>query len=378
MPWAASALPEPRPATCNAMSDDHAKSGQGPRPARRQRLANGTHRLGLLPLLQGARRLLRRDLRVLAYHRVRELGDGFAFDPDLVSATPEDFRAQMRHVAQRFHPVSCREVVAALDGGPALPRDPVLVTFDDGYDDNHAIAFPILREFGVPATFFVATGHIDNGLPYGYDWLAHLVVTARTGRLQLPTLDIDVPLPSGLEARRELSGLVLYRLKYLDDAGQQALIAEFERACDRPRSQGHVDCRPMTWDQLREMRDAGMDIGAHGVHHRMLAKLPDEALLDEVTQCQRRLTEELGTPAISVSYPVGGPDAYDARVIDAVRAHGFRIGFSYVSGTNPLPAADRYRLLRTPVETSVDRAWFEGMLAVPEMFAHRSTLRTYS
>src|SRR5690606_9365001 len=191
MPWAASALPAPRPATCNAMSDDHAKSGQGPRPARRQRLANGTHRLGLLPLLQGARRLLRRDLRVLAYHRVRELGDGFAFDPDLVSATPEDFRAQMRHVAQRFHPVSCREVVAALDGGPALPRDPVLVTFDDGYDDNHAIAFPILREFGVPATFFVATGHIDNGLPYGYDWLAHLVVTARTGRLQLPTLDID-------------------------------------------------------------------------------------------------------------------------------------------------------------------------------------------
>ena len=96
--------------------------------------------------------------------------------------------------------MSCREVVAALDGGPALPHDPVLVTFDDGYDDNHAIAFPILREFGVPATFFVATGHIDNGLPYGYDWLAHLVVTARavrrpieiTGSEQLFTLHPEI------------------------------------------------------------------------------------------------------------------------------------------------------------------------------------------
>ena len=91
--------------------------------------------------------------------------DGFAFDPGLVSASPEAFRRQMIHLREHFHPVTCREVVAALDGGPPLPRDAVLVTFDDGYDDNHAFAFPILRETGVPATFFVATGHIDSGLP---------------------------------------------------------------------------------------------------------------------------------------------------------------------------------------------------------------------
>src|SRR3546814_3608060 len=80
----------------------------------------------------------------------------------------------MQHLRDRFHPVSCREIVAALDGGPTLPRDAALVTFDDGYDDNHAIAFPILRDLGVPATFFVATGHIDSGLPYAYDWLVHM------------------------------------------------------------------------------------------------------------------------------------------------------------------------------------------------------------
>src|SRR5690606_3817506 len=222
-----------------------------------------------------------------------ELGDGFAFDPDLVSATPEDFRAQMRHVAQRFHPVSCREVVAALDGGPALPRDPVLVTFDDGYDDNHAIAFPILRALGVPATFFVATGHIDSGLPYAYDWLAHLVVTMEADRLRLPALGVDLPLPPDPDARPAAAGTLLERLKYLDAAGQQAVIDGLERDCARPRASGHPDCRPMTWDQLREMQAGGMEIGGHGVHHRMLAKLPDEALRDEVAECQARLTAEL-------------------------------------------------------------------------------------
>src|SRR3546814_6617119 len=104
--------------------------------------------------------------------------------------------------------------------------------------------------------------------------------------------------------------------------------------------QGHVDCRPMTWAQLCEMHASGMEIGGHGVHHRMLAKLPDGKLQAEVAECQARLTAELGAPAIAISYPVGGPDACDARVFDAVRAQGFRIGFSYVSGTST-PQADR-------------------------------------
>lgn len=347
------------------------------RPGRRQLLARHSHDWRLLPVMQRIRGLFRRDLRVLAYHRVRETGPGFAFDPDLVSATPGDFRSQVRYLRERLHPVSCREVVAALDGGPALPRDAVMVTFDDGYDDNYAIAYPILRESGVPATFFVATGHIDSGQPYAYDWLVHLVLGMETGRLRIPSLGFDGDLPPGREARVALCNWLLDRLKYLDDAGQQAVIEDLEHRLGRPRATGHPDCRPMTWDQLREMRDGGMEIGAHGTHHRMLAKLTDDALHAEIRECQQRLTAELGSAAIAVSYPVGGPDAYDGRTLAAVREHGFRIGFSYVSGSNRWPIADRYQLLRTPVERCIDDAWFKAILAVPELFSHPSALRVY-
>lgn len=348
-----------------------------PARGRRQRLAAGANRWRLLPAMQVVRGLFRRDLRVLAYHRVRDLGPGFAFDTELVSASPAGFHNQMQHVRDRFHPVSCREVAAALDGGPALPRDAVLVTFDDGYDDNHAVAFPILRDLGVPATFFVATGHIDSLMPYAYDWLAHLIVTMDAQRLHLPGLDLDLSLPPDLEARRTLVGVVLDRLKYLDDAGQQAVIADLELRCRRPRTQGHADCRPMTWDQLREICASGMEIGGHGVYHRMLAKLPDEALQAEVAECQARLTAELGMPAIAISYPVGGPDSYDARVIAAARARGFRIGFSYVNGVSAPRADNRYQLLRMPIETSIDLAWFKGILAAPKLFSHPTRLRVY-
>src|SRR3546814_12530242 len=121
-----------------------------------------------------------------------------------------------------------------------------------------------------------------------------MVVTMDADRLRLPDLDLDLPLPSDRDARRALVGTVLDRLKYLDDAGQQAVIEDVELECRCPRMQGHVDCRPMTWAQLREMHASGMEIGGHGVHHRMLAKLPDGKLQAEVAECQARLTAELG------------------------------------------------------------------------------------
>src|SRR3546814_5633781 len=78
------------------MSSDPATTAHDPplAPGRRQRLAARAHAWRLLPALQTVRGLFRRDLRVLAYHRVRGLDPSFAFDPQLVSASPADFRSR--------------------------------------------------------------------------------------------------------------------------------------------------------------------------------------------------------------------------------------------------------------------------------------------
>ncbi|PZQ14080.1 MAG: polysaccharide deacetylase [Rhodanobacter denitrificans] len=344
---------------------------------KRQRLARWFHAGGVLPGLQRMRGLLRRDLRVLAYHRVLDLPepDRFSFDLALVSASPAQFRRQMDLVRRRFSPVRFEDVAAALDGGPPLPRDPVVVTFDDGYDDNYRIAFPILRELGVPATFFVSTGHIDDGQPYAYDWLVHMICSTPARRIALPALGVDRTLPAALPERRDLAAALLDRLKTLDDDAQTALIAGLEAEWNLPR-RPHPDCRPMSWDQLREMQADGMEIGSHGVHHRMLAKLPRAEMEREVAESKRSLDHHLPLPVSVISYPVGGPDAYDAAVIAAVRHAGFRIACSYVAGTNPLPAPPRHALRRLPVEREMDAPWFSAMVTWPEVFGYPSRLRS--
>jgi len=357
--------------------DNSADSGRGPTPGRRPRLARALRRAGVLPLLGRLRAALRDDVRILAYHRVMEAvdPDGFRFDPELISASRDQFRDQLSIVARRYSPMRFDELVRCLEHGRRLPKRAVLITFDDGYDDNYRIAYPLLRDAGLSAMFFVSTGHLDSGRPYAYDWLVYMLCVTTEARVVAPELDIDWALPSDLASRRALAARFLDRIKTLPAVEQQALIERLQRDWSLPAEAGHRDCTPMTWAQAREMHAGGMEFGSHGVHHRMLAKLPPAEMRAELEESKRAIERELGAEAIAISYPVGGNDAYDAAVMGAARELGYRLACSYLAGPEALHPASRYELRRIPVEREMSADWFEGMLALPEVFCYRSRTR---
>jgi peptidoglycan/xylan/chitin deacetylase (PgdA/CDA1 family) len=346
-------------------------------PGIRGRLGELCHSSGLLHVLQRMRAWKYRDLRILAYHRVVTVTDArtFDFDLDLVSASAEQFREQMLLLKQRFVPMRLGDVVTAMEAGQGLPAGAVVVTFDDGYDDNYHVAYPILRELDLPATFFVSTGHVDSGRPYDYDWLVHMVLRTTASRLHIPELGLDLPLPEERIGRRQLAGEILNRLKALQAVIQSALLARLAADLDVPMTGVHPACQPMSWEQLREMHAAGFEIGSHGVNHRMLAKLPQSELESELRDSKATLERELGGAATLISYPVGGDAAFDERVVQATIAAGYRAGCSYISGTNPMPSANRYALYRLPVEREMSAGWFASMLTLPELMSYPTVSR---
>ena len=89
----------------------------------------------------------------------------------------EDFDAQVGFLARNF------DVVGPADTGTARRRGrQVLITFDDGYRDNHAAALPILRAHGATATFFLATGFLDRSRLAWWDEVAWMVRTSARER----------------------------------------------------------------------------------------------------------------------------------------------------------------------------------------------------
>jgi peptidoglycan/xylan/chitin deacetylase (PgdA/CDA1 family) len=127
------------------------------------------------------------------------------------------------------------------------PRSPdarpaVAITFDDGYSDNHEIALPLLAARGLTATFFVTAGLV---------------------------------------------------------ARDQAVLARF-RADRRGAA-----VQPLSWGQVRELRDAGMEIGAHTWSHPNLAALSEPDAADELSRSKIAIENALGEPISTMAYPYG-------------------------------------------------------------------------
>lgn len=108
---------------------------------------------------------------ILMYHYISPLpADADAFRVDL-TVEPPIFRAHMQYLADNgYTTISLYDLHRALNHGDALPSNPVILTFDDGYTDHYEIAFPILREFGFVGTFFIITGRADSGNPMHLNW----------------------------------------------------------------------------------------------------------------------------------------------------------------------------------------------------------------
>ncbi|WP_232539908.1 polysaccharide deacetylase family protein [Azohydromonas aeria] len=271
---------------------------------------------------------------MLILHRVHAVQD--PMHPDELDA--HSFDRQCGWLAQLFNVLPLDEAVERLRAG-TLPARALSITFDDGYADAHDVALPILLRHGLSATFFIATGAIDGGCMWN-DVVEEAV--RRTSRESLDLGGFDVKgLQScklgSLELRRVASERIKHALKYLPLEQRQALAHRIAAHAGVQPSSGLM----MSSKQLRHLRRAGMQIGAHTVSHPILAGLGAEQARAEVGLSKRQLESVLGEPVQLFAYPNGKwSQDFDAQAVEIVQEQGFDAAFTTEWGsadasTNP-------------------------------------------
>ncbi|HYP28465.1 MAG TPA: polysaccharide deacetylase family protein [Blastocatellia bacterium] len=200
---------------------------------------------------------------VLYYHRIGE--------SDVLTKPPDEFRRDLEYLKKNYDCVSFSELCGRLRSGAPARRRSVVITFDDGYRDNFTEAVPVLREAGVTATFFVATGFIDTRREFPHD------------------------LKEGREKAR------------------------FPK---------------LSWDDLRAMEAEGFEIGSHTVNHANLGKADDKTVEREVNESLAALNNHLGARARCFSFPWGKPSDISERAVEAVRRAGYYASASAYGGAN--------------------------------------------
>lgn len=269
---------------------------------------------------------------VLMYHRVVEV----AADPYAIAVLPGRFEQQLAALAARWEVVplaACRE---------RRRRPAVALTFDDGYRDNADTAAPVLAAAGLPATFFVTTGHVLRPAVLWWERLAAaLLADGWAGWLRVGVEGRPLWLDVDCRAARERSLAFLHRrLRPLAPEVADAVVDAVVAAAPE-----HADCAPagMTPQQVRGLTAAGFEVGAHTRTHSQLGGRPVHAQRDEVFGSFADLAG-MGAPVRRFAYPFGTRSA----VGDLAPALVEEAGGVLAVITEPGVAGPRSHPLRVP------------------------------
>ena len=291
-------------------------------------------KLGGLPAL--CRRLPSRKPCILMFHGVRVADEPRLLEQDL--HVPIDlFRDTCRYLRKNAQVVSLESMVEAIQEGRPLPSDGVVLTFDDGYASNYELAYPVLRELDLPATIFPATGFLDGEDVLWFNQLDFAL--ANTRRMSLPAGFLpgqgETPLTSVAEKKKVLVTL-LGVAKTLPQEQIPSWISSLEEALEvRLREANPLPpmLRPLTWDQVREMRAGGLiDIGGHTHHHWILGRCSPSVSQSEIAKCRQRFDAELGPGVKLFAYPNGWHGDFNDTTAAQLQAHGFQSAVTTLYG----------------------------------------------
>ena len=235
----------------------------------------------------------------LCYHSIHA-------DKPFATASPEMFERHLAWLTEHCDvgemSEECVEEAARMrtSGDEKAVRPSVLLTFDDGYDDNFEFVFPTLIKYGVRATFFITTGFVEQD-------------------------------PTTLARFKKERGCSAHMLKALD------------------------------WGQIEEMQAAGMVFGAHSHTHRNLAGLDDAQALTELKTSKAILEEKLGQPIKLMAYPYGKPRVHftNDRTVPLVRSCGYSLGAAVlhraIRPSDSVMAVPRFFVARDDVAALSDK-----------------------
>ncbi len=212
---------------------------------------------------------------ILLYHHIAVSPVGSRY-----YVTPDTFGAELKLLHDwGYTTISTSELVQAITQGSSLPPRPMLLTFDDGNEDNYTNAFPIMKKYGFTGVLYIVVQYMNT-----------------------PNY--------------------------------------------------------MTTDQIKEMADAGWEVGSHSETHRDLVGGTD-ALRYEIVQSRQDLEDRLGVPILTFAYPFG---AEDSAAGDYVHFAGYiaamgASGFSWDQGKGNL-----FMLQRCEIKGSDDAKTFTRFL----------------
>jgi peptidoglycan/xylan/chitin deacetylase (PgdA/CDA1 family) len=273
----------------------------------------------------------RDELTIIMYH-------GIIRSPLVVTdwcfVDEHSFSTQLEYLKKHFEIIPLSEAVERMRNG-GIKRPTAVITFDDGYQNNFDVAFPILCKEKIPATIFLTTGLIDTNDTVWYCRFNLALSQTHRPFIEWNGFKFDL---STLDLKAKASVAIQDNLKELPPLQLMATIRDIILKLD-----GDPDCsieigspyRMLNKNAIVEMAASGLvEFGAHTHEHMILSSLSAEEQLNEIRRSVDAIHELTGRPCKSFAYPNGRMEDYDSDSIKHLKACGIQMALTTTAGPN--------------------------------------------
>ncbi|MCL0059462.1 polysaccharide deacetylase family protein [Dehalococcoidia bacterium] len=277
--------------------------------------ASTANYLGFLDVYAYLRRkITKSQVAILMYHRVSPKQDDWSFE----RLSPKNFEMQMKYFCRNYEIISLNDLVQYIKQEKPFPKKAVVITFDDGYKDNYLYAYPILKKYRIPATIFLTSGHIGRGDLFWWDKVSYIVQHTKINQLDLDEFG-NYPLQSKSE-KFEATSTITENLKKLPDKKKNLLIEELliTSGVEIPIDLGKEFI--LSWNEVIEMSNNGIDFGAHTVTHPILTNLSLPQIEWELIQSKKEIERMTGKQITTFAYPNGN---FNTEISKLLKKNGF-------------------------------------------------------
>lgn len=283
------------------------------------------------------------DFFSLMYHYVRPIENSKLRYIEL-----QNFEKQLDYIEDSYGLVSKNDWENFREKGE-IPRG-ALLTFDDGLKDHYKYVFPILRDRGIFAIFYVCTNPLQNlALPVH---LTHYLLAHFDANVIWKEL-MTKGLPPEFEGRFDYKTRLAYetqnhsylekKLKRLvnwaaENIGQIELIQEVFTEFTGLSENRFIDMWYLNETQIFEIHNSGFEIGSHTCSHKLLSNLNEIEIESELFFSKNILKDICKSQIKSFCFPYGGKDSYTENVLDKLYQQGYTESFS----VDPQPITNKF------------------------------------
>lgn len=240
----------------------------------------------------------------------------------------------LAYLSRHCNPISLSELCAG--ARPPGKKPNVVVTFDDGYENNYLLAFPLLKRYRIPAVFALPTAFVYHREPLWNDLVEYSVNNAASEQVVIRWARVTRRFSIAHRVGRvELYKWLMHQCVRMRQERRAGFIETMADALGTPFRAPeffqNADYRPLTIPQILEMADSGLiEFASHSVHHYLLTNVRRSQRIRELQESKDQVEMITGRPCTTFSVPGG---MYNRAVLQDSVTAGYRTTLTSMHGS---------------------------------------------